>query len=312
MILIRKLAWGKSALIILLCIPLLLFVSLFYGPFPAFRELWINTAMNTSRHKYLAQWFYTDKYIAQVLETNRISSNKKTDEVYVKPSQNQSIQYSEVKGKYYTGYIIKIGDPSVVRLVAATSERGALLENLVTQADATGGINASGYIADNLRGIPCGYCVLDGRVANVASELYAGQKLAIGGMDTQNRLIVGSYTLSELALLQMRWAVEFGPVLVVNGEKTEITSQAGGLAPRTAIGQTQNGAILLLVVDGRQRTSIGATYADLQTILYANGAVNAIVLDGGSSSSMVYDGQLVNSPSNGTADRLLPNAIVYK
>ncbi|MDR2376618.1 MAG: phosphodiester glycosidase family protein [Treponema sp.] len=50
----------------------------------------------------------------------------------------------------------------------------------------------------------------------------------------------------------------------------------------------------------------------MQTILYANGAVNAIGLDGGSSTSMVYRGELVNTPSEGEAGRLLPSAIIFK
>jgi exopolysaccharide biosynthesis protein len=105
--------------------------------------------------------------------------------------------------------------------------------------------------------------------------------------------------------------VEFGPILVINGEKTAFPEYAGGLAPRTAIGQTAEGHILLAVVDGRQSASIGAAFEDMQKILYANGAVNAIVLDGGSSSCMVYGGVLANSPSADKSGRLLPNALVF-
>jgi exopolysaccharide biosynthesis protein len=111
---------------------------------------------------------------------------------------------------------------------------------------------------------------------------------------------------------QYLWAFEFGPLLIVNGEKTELTSFSGGLAPRTAIGQTAEGHVLLVVADGRQKTSIGATFQDMQAILFANGAVNAINLDGGSSTTMVYQGRVTNSPSDGDAERLLPNAILFR
>jgi exopolysaccharide biosynthesis protein len=50
----------------------------------------------------------------------------------------------------------------------------------------------------------------------------------------------------------------------------------------------------------------------MQTILYANGAINAIGLDGGSSSTMVYEGRLVNKPSGSEEDRLLPAAIIFR
>ena len=64
--------------------------------------------------------------------------------------------------------------------------------------------------------------------------------------------------------------------------------------------------------EGRQIDSIGATFQDLQTILLANGVVNAKNLDGGSSSCMVYQGELVHTASGGNNDRLLPNAILYR
>jgi exopolysaccharide biosynthesis protein len=108
------------------------------------------------------------------------------------------------------------------------------------------------------------------------------------------------------------WAFEFGPMLIVNGEKTVLNALSGGLAPRTAIGQTEAGHILLVVIDGRQASSIGATFQEVQMVLYANGAINAIGLDGGASSCMVYNGALVSSPSEGDSGRLLPNALIFK
>jgi len=301
----------KKILLLVLGSLVLAIALLFYGPFPAFRELWINTAMNTSRHKFLAQWLYTDKYISKVLQTNLVSTDQRTDDAPLSSNGSRATQFAEIEGKYYKGYLIKIDDPASVSLAGALDEKGALLETLVGQSGAAGGINASGYIADDLRGTPSGYCVRDGAVVRQAVDSHPDQKHIIGGMDENNRLRVGSFASAELPSLQWRWAVEFGPVLVVNGNKTEITPKAGGLAPRTAIGQTKSGAILLLVVDGRRHSSLGATYLDLQVILHANGAVNAMVLDGGSSSSMVYEGELMNSPSNGVSDRHLPNAIVY-
>jgi exopolysaccharide biosynthesis protein len=92
----------------------------------------------------------------------------------------------------------------------------------------------------------------------------------------------------------------------------ELTAFSGGLAPRTAIGQTADGAVLLVVTDGRRIGSFGATYHDIQMLLYSNGAVNAIGLDGGSSSTMVWEGKVVNIPSDGDAERLLPNAILFR
>ena len=74
-----------------------------------------------------------------------------------------------------------------------------------------------------------------------------------------------------------------GPFLIVNGEAQDIVGIAGGTNPRTAIGQTADGKILLLAVDGRQPNSIGATFSDLQDIMAQYGAVNASTMDGGTS-----------------------------
>jgi exopolysaccharide biosynthesis protein len=116
----------------------------------------------------------------------------------------------------------------------------------------------------------------------------------------------------ELAQRNFQWAFEFGPILIINGEKTTLNAYSGGLSPRTAVGQTREGHILLVVIDGRQASSIGATFQDVQMVLFANGAINAIGLDGGASSCMVYQGELVNNPSEGRRGRLLPSALVIK
>ena len=74
-----------------------------------------------------------------------------------------------------------------------------------------------------------------------------------------------------------------------------------GYAPRTAIGQTKDGKILLVVTDGRYingLNNIGASLQDLAQVMLHFGAITAANLDGGSSATMVYNGKLVNQPSD--------------
>ena len=79
--------------------------------------------------------------------------------------------------------------------------------------------------------------------------------------------------------------------LISNGEAREFKGSGSGANPRTAIGQRADGAILLLVTDGRGASShLGATASDLIGIMQEYGAVNAANLDGGSSSAMYYNG----------------------
>ena len=134
----------------------------------------------------------------------------------------------------------------------------------------------------------------------------------MGGLTAEGKLAVGYFTGEEIAAQGYVWAVEFGPIFIVNGMRAELSAFFGGIAPRTAIGQTADGAVLLVVTDGRRIGSFGATYQDIQILLYSNGAVNAIGLDGGSSSTMVWEGKVVNIPSDGDAERLLPNAILFR
>ena len=104
----------------------------------------------------------------------------------------------------------------------------------------------------------------------------------------------------------------FGPRLIVNGEPANVKGQSSGLNPRTAIGQRADGAVLLLVIDGRQASSLGATYADMINVLLEFDAVNAANLDGGSSSMMYYNGEYLNKGVMLTGSRKLPTAFIVR
>lgn len=81
--------------------------------------------------------------------------------------------------------------------------------------------------------------------------------------------------------------------------------------PRTALGVLDDGRIVLLVVDGRQPThSLGMTLFELAVALRRLGAVEAINLDGGGSSTLVVGGRLVNLPSDETGERPVADALV--
>ena len=102
----------------------------------------------------------------------------------------------------------------------------------------------------------------------------------------------------------------FGPVLVHNGEGVDPDSLADSINPRTAIGQRSDGAVLMLVIDGRQVISLGATYQDLVEIMLRYGAVNACNLDGGSSSLMYYNDEYVNNCASVIGIRPVPSSFI--
>jgi exopolysaccharide biosynthesis protein len=81
--------------------------------------------------------------------------------------------------------------------------------------------------------------------------------------------------------------------------------------PRTAVGVRADGRILLVTVDGRQpELSVGMTIAELATLLIELGAVEAVNMDGGGSTTMVVRGRVVNSPSDLTGERAVGDALL--
>ena len=105
--------------------------------------------------------------------------------------------------------------------------------------------------------------------------------------------------------------LSFGPAIVESGaavsgiDQVEVDTNVGnhsiqGEQPRTAIGVTADGHILLVVVDGRDPGySRGATLPELADIMISLGATTAYNLDGGGSSELWFNGVVVNQPSNG-------------
>ena len=97
-------------------------------------------------------------------------------------------------------------------------------------------------------------------------------------------------------------------MLVSNGVPSDVSNS--GVHPRTALGQRSDGAVLLLVIDGRQAISLGATYQDLVDVFLEYGAVNACNLDGGSSTLMWYNGSYVNNCASVVGIRPVPSTFL--
>jgi exopolysaccharide biosynthesis protein len=115
---------------------------------------------------------------------------------------------------------------------------------------------------------------------------------------------------------KVRDAIGAGPALVVNGtihvtsnEEAFFAKSFNQVNPRTAVGITRSGALILLVVDGRQSDSRGVTLNELSTLMHNLGVVDAINLDGGGSSTLVVNNTLLNRPAGGTFEREVMSAI---
>ena len=129
-----------------------------------------------------------------------------------------------------------------------------------------------------------------------------------------NAVAAGNYNKKQLSDLGAVEGLTFGPPLIINGEKVIKNGDGGwGISPRSAIGQKKDGTIMFLVIDGRQPGySIGATLVDAQNMMYENGAYIAANLDGGSSTTLYYNGKVVNKPADLLGERMIPTAFIVK
>jgi hypothetical protein len=129
-------------------------------------------------------------------------------------------------------------------------------------------------------------------------------------------------TLSVKLLLTPQWgnvtdAIGGGPIIVRNGKpvfrsfELFTSAQLAARNPRTGVGQTADGRILLVAVDGRQPGySTGLTNFELALLMMRLGAVTASALDAGGSTTMAFDGKLLNRPSDAGGERPVAEALL--
>ena len=94
----------------------------------------------------------------------------------------------------------------------------------------------------------------------------------------------------------IKYGVEFGPFLIINGKSAEIQGMPYGVANKCVIAQRKDGVMLFLITEGETYID-GANLKDVVTILERYGAYNAANLDGGQSTSLVINNKLVNTPN---------------
>lgn len=300
-------------------VPILSIVLIYYGPFTNTRDMIVTTAMTTMSHQYFATLFLSKEKIDEILAKNRPQENIEAQSLSainigsgISAEDMNGIELKDVSNDSYTGKLLIINDPSRVKLVSSPrlGTSGATTSQIVAENDAVAGINAGGFQDDALGtgGKPAGLVIEDGQLRTTNT----GASYSLVGMDKDNKMVVSnSMTYSKCQQLNLRCAVSFGPVIIINGNATIKSGTGGwGMQPRTAIAQRKDGAILMLVIDGRQKGSLGATLRQVQDILLDNGAYNAFNLDGGASTTMVYNGNVVNSPSDILGERYVPNAFI--
>ena len=300
-----------------------------HGPSESARNLFVSTILETGSLKFLASWYFDEEEILEITSKNNMGKHEEDVDpgLIVIPSDDDpnnnnqveegfdenGIKIVEISGRSYFGKLMIVKDPS--RVVLSTiypwsdwnkSKYGVTLDQLVEDAGAIAGINGGEYQSDgNWGGMPKGLVVCNGQIQYNVPQY--GDVMV--GFNEDNILVIkeiGNMTAAQVEEMvkteRIRDCVSFKDVangdsnhftkLIINGEAREITGNGSGANPRTCIGQRADGTVLLFVTDGRGASGhIGATAADLISVMQEYGAVNAANIDGGSSSSMYYNGK---------------------
>ena len=160
--------------------------------------------------------------------------------------------------------------------------------------------------------IPRGGAVLLSRGSQVAKL----QQEAPSGTQVLTRLTLSPDWLAS----GVTDALGGGPLIVRNGKavwtagEDFLPSQLGPRSPRTAVGQRRDGKIIMLAGDGSRRgSSVGMTNWELAQAMVRLGAVTASALDSGGSTTMAFDGRLLNRPSDAGGERPVADtlAVLY-
>ena len=215
---------------------------------------------------------------------------------------NTKISVKQVQNNGVTYYVadVQLSDATALRSAFANDQFGANITDLVSSIATD---NNAVYYGFRSTGIVI-------RNGTIYRDSGARQGLAIykdGTMKVYDETQTNAQTLVNEGVWQ---TLSFGPALLQDGQvisgidNLEIDTNFGnhsiqGKQPRTAIGIIDDNHFVFVVVDGRSRTSSGVTMSGLAEIMQSLGAKTAYNLDGGGSSEMWFNGQVVNNPSNG-------------
>lgn len=309
---------------------------LFKGPSPSIKIEAVNTFTEMSAMKWLPRLFLPSEEVDRILESSKMVEVEagtvtnldliNTEATETNESQ-EPIEILDVSGSSFKGKLMIVKDPSKVFLGVVPQfyeGPGEVVADIITHyPGAVAGVNGGDFLdmgSYSYTALPLGAVISQGQVVHCDADYDTPYHLS--GFTNDNKFFMGVISINEALAMGVRDAVytvhETGPYLVMDGEAliNEVPNSAtygGGKNPRTAIGQRADGSILLMAVDGRQANSLGATFKDMAYLMLEYGAVNATSMDGGTSTQMVYYGEVLNNPYSPTGPRKCPTAwLVYQ
>lgn len=315
----------KKLTITFIILDILVAIGFFVTYSPVFEDLQntiISTAINTKTHDYIAYIFYSEEHVNKVVSMSSftpIEEDVELDDIVIdtKPREsydneydeailtrdegNEDYKYLKVKVGKYDAHLVAIYDPSKVHILTCKkfntkdkSGKESVLK-MTKRLGAVVGINGGGFVDYGYGSdIPIGYVIKDGKIIWSTDN----KKSPLIGFTNDNKLLLVNATGEEALAMGMRDAMQFGPFLMVNGERPKFSNSAGGYsrAARVAIAQRKDGIVLFLATEGTH--TAGPTMKEVVDTLEKYGAYNAANLDGGTSTQLVIKGKLINHPKN--------------
>lgn len=292
---------------------------IFYGPFENIKRTIVGASWNTLRHQFIARAFLTDEAIARILGSSyAVDPTEQGEDVQALNfgvKHTDRIEVYNIDGGDFEGKLMVVYDPTRMKVgySAEMPKAGETTSAIAKRNKAVAAINAGGFMDEGWTGTggaPMGFIIHEGKVVYNQLKSESVKQDTVAFTD-KGMLIVGKHSIEKLKSYGVVEGVSFGPPLIVNGKPTITKGDGGwGIAPRTAIGQKETGEVLLLVIDGRSLNSLGATLKDVQDILLSYGAVNAVNLDGGSSTTMYFNNRVINRPSDKLGERTVPTVFM--
>ena len=217
--------------------------------------------------------------------------------------ENININIETVQKYDSTIYVadIQVSDVSYLKTAFANNTYGRNIK--ATTSETAAAQNAIFAINGDYYGFRDGGYVLRNGTTYRDTARSAGDDDALV-IDNEGNFAIVSESQTSMAALSDNWQIlSFGPSLVENSQITvdssSEVSQAMTSNPRTAIGQISELHYVVIVSDGRTSESTGLSLLELAQEFKDRGCTTAYNLDGGGSSTMYFNGEIVNNPTDG-------------
>ena len=247
---------------------------------------------DTSSNEAITTETYTEAVASAVIDTNSYQDDHLTIEITT---------YDENGVVYYVADI-QTDLPELLRTALANDTYGKIVtastSSIASAHDAILAINGDYYgFRDS------GYVVRNGVLLRSSVLSSSTEDLIIDKDGNLSIAYEGTYDAEEAVENGAVDILSFGPALVIDGEVVDrVTNNSEKNNPRTAIGQIGDGHYVFVVVDGRTSQSTGVTLDALAQICLNLGCETAYNLDGGGSSTLYFNGEVINHPTDGRND----------